>query len=185
MNDSLMSSEIAEPYAQALMSLAQSDNLTDRFGEDIAGLRQLLRDSEDLRKVLASPLIKADVKKGILRQSLGEQVHPITLNFLLLLVDRGRISFLDSICKQYQVLWRKLKQAVLAEVTSAVELTDAQKDAVRQKVIALLNAREVELETNVDPDLIAGVVIKVGSQVFDTSLRGQLRRISLRLSGNS
>ncbi len=185
MNDSLMSSEIAEPYAQALMSLAQSDNLTDRFGEDIGGLRQLLRDSEDLRKVLASPLVKADAKKAILRQLVGEQVHPTTLNFLLLLVDRGRISFLDSICKQYQVLWRKLKQAVLAEVTSAVELTDAQKDAVRQKVISLLSVREVELETRVDPDLIAGVLIKVGSQVFDTSLRGQLRRIGLRLGGNS
>lgn len=185
MNDSLMSSQIAEPYAQALMSLAQSDNLTDRFGEDIGGLRQLLRDSEDLRKVLASPLVKADAKKAILRQLVGEQVHPTTLNFLLLLVDRGRISFLDSICKQYQVLWRKLRQAVLAEVTSAVELTDAQKDAVRQKVISLLSAREVELETRVDPDLIAGVVIKVGSQVFDTSLRGQLRRIGLRLGGNS
>lgn len=185
MNDSLMSSEIAEPYAQALMSLAQSDNLTDRFGEDIGGLRQLLRDSEDLRKVLASPLVKADAKKAILRQLVSEQVHPTTLNFLLLLVDRGRISFLDSICKQYQVLWRKLKQAVLAEVTSAVELTDAQKDAVRQKVISLLSVREVELETRVDPDLIAGVVIKVGSQVFDTSLRGQLRRIGLRLGGNS
>ncbi|MBC7973210.1 MAG: F0F1 ATP synthase subunit delta [Verrucomicrobia bacterium] len=185
MNDSLMSSEIAEPYAQALMSLAQSDNLTDRFGEDIGELRQLLRDSEDLRKALASPLVKADAKKAILRQLVGEQVHPTTLNFLLLLVDRGRISFLDSICKQYQVLLRKLKQAVLAEVTSAVELNDAQKDAVRQKVIALLNAREVELETSVDPDLIAGVVIKVGSQVFDTSLRGQLRRIGLRLGGNS
>ena len=185
MNDSLMSSEIAEPYAQALMSLAQSDNLTDRFGEDIGGLRQLLRDSEDLRKVLASPLVKADAKKAILRQLVGEQVHPTTLNFLLLLVDRGRISFLDSICKQYQVLWRKLKQAVLAEVTSAVELTDAQKDAVRQKVISLLSVREVELETRVDPDLIAGVVIKVESKVFDTSLRGQLRRIGLRLGGNS
>lgn len=185
MNDSLMSSEIAEPYAQALMSLAQSDNLTDRFGKDIGGLRQLLKDSEDLRKVLASPLVKADAKKAILRQVVGEQVHPTTLNFLLLLVDRGRISFLDSICKQYQALWRKLKQAVLAEVTSAVELTDAQKDAVRQKVISLLSVREVELETLVDPDLIAGVVIKVGSQVFDTSLRGQLRRIGLRLGGNS
>jgi F-type H+-transporting ATPase subunit delta len=90
---------------------------------------------------------------------------------------------LPAICEQYQELLRKLKQAVLAEVTSAVELSDEQKQAVREKVIAITGAREVDLETQVDRDLIGGVIIKVGSQVVDASLRGQLRRISLRLSG--
>jgi F-type H+-transporting ATPase subunit delta len=75
-----------------------------------------------------------------------------------------------------------LNQAVLAEVASAVELTDAQKQSVREKVIAMTSANQVELNTKIDPDLIGGVIIKVGSQVVDASLRGQLRRIGLRLS---
>lgn len=185
MRDSITASEVSEPYAQALMSLAKSNDLIDRFGEDVGFLRSLLAESEELQQVLANPLIKPDAKKGILRQLASEQVHPYTLNFLLLLVDRGRIPFLDSVCKQYQALLRELKQAVLAEVSAPVELTEAQKEAVRNKVKELTGAQQVDLETRINPDLIGGVLIKVGSQVYDTSLRGQLRRIGLKLTGSN
>src|SRR3712207_9493803 len=104
------------------------------------------------------------------------------MNFLMLLVDRRRILFLDGILKQFQARLRQLKQAVLADVTSAVELTDEQRQAVSEKVKAMTNAQEVELNAKIDPDLIGGVIIKVGSQVVDASLRGQLRRIGLSLS---
>jgi F-type H+-transporting ATPase subunit delta len=97
-------------------------------------------------------------------------------------VDRRRIQFLEAIGKQYQALLRKLNQTVLAEVTSAVELSDSQKQSVREKVQAITSAHQVELDTKIDPDLIGGVIIKVGSQVVDASLRGQLRRIGIRLS---
>jgi F-type H+-transporting ATPase subunit delta len=99
-----------------------------------------------------------------------------------LLVDRGRILFIEGICKQYQALLRKQNQTVLAEVISTVELNEEQQRSVREKVTAMTNARQVELATKIDPDLIGGVIIKVGSQVVDASIRGQLRRISLRLS---
>jgi F-type H+-transporting ATPase subunit delta len=72
----------------------------------------------------------------------------------------------------------------LAEITSAVALTAAQVQTVKEKVLAITKAREVEIETKIDTDLIGGVVIKVGSQVIDASLRGQLRRLSLRLTSN-
>ncbi|HBE47932.1 MAG TPA: ATP synthase F1 subunit delta, partial [Cyanobacteria bacterium UBA11369] len=92
------------------------------------------------------------------------------------------ILFLEGIAKQYLALLRKLNQAVLAEVTSAVALSEEQQNAVREKVIAMTGARSVDLDLKTDPDLIGGVIIKVGSQIVDASLRGQLRRISLRLS---
>jgi len=182
MRDSIVVGQVIEPYAQALMSVAQSNNVVDRVGEDVGTLLDLLQSSEDLRNFLANPLTKAEAKKAVLQQIVGEQLHPYTRNFLMLLVDRGRILFIEGICKQYQALLRKLNQTVLAEVTSAVELNDEQKQSVRDKVTAMTNARQVELETKIDPDLIGGVIIKVGSQVVDASLRGQLRRISLRLS---
>lgn len=182
MQEGAYTSKIAEPYAEALMSLAQSQELTDRFGEDVAGLLDALKQSNELKQFLANPIIQADSKKAVLGQIVGDQVHPYMRNFLMLLVDQRRIAFLEAIGKQYQALLRKLKQAVLAEVTSAVELNDEQKQAVREKVISVTGAREVDLETSINPDLIGGVVIKVGSQVIDASLRGQLRRISLRLS---
>jgi F-type H+-transporting ATPase subunit delta len=182
MRDTLVIGEIVEPYAQALMSVAQANELVDRFGEDVAFLLSLLNQSEELRQLLTSPLVKSEVKKGVLEQVAGEQVHSYMLNFLRILVDRGRVLFLEGICKQYQSLLRELRQTVLAEVISAVDLSEAQEEAVRQKVLDLVGAQQVELEKNIDPDLIGGVIIKVGSQVIDASLRGQLRRIGLRLS---
>jgi F-type H+-transporting ATPase subunit delta len=91
---------------------------------------------------------------------------------------------LEAILQQYLALLRQLNQTVLAEVISAVPLTEAQQQAVIDKVLAITNARQVELETKIDSDLIGGLIIKVGSQVIDASLRGQLRRLSLRLTSS-
>jgi F-type H+-transporting ATPase subunit delta len=183
MKGALYSSEIAEPYAQALMSLAQSQHLTTVFGENTRDLLAFLDESPDLETVLSNPVVKDDDKKAILRQILGSQVNPYLLNFMFLLVDKRRIVFLRAICEQYQVLLRKLTNTVLAEVVSVLKLTDSQRQAVIDKVKQLTGASNVEIETAIDPDILGGVIIKVGSQVFDSSLKGQLRRISLSLSG--
>src|SRR5919199_6662691 len=118
MKGSLLSAQVLEPYAEALMSLAQSDNLIDRFGEDASSLLELLKNSEDLQLFLASPVVQETDKKAVLRQIGGEQLHPYMMNFLMILVDRRRIQFLEGIFKQFQARLRKLKQTVLAEVTS-------------------------------------------------------------------
>lgn len=181
MKSALTLREIAEPYAQALMAVAQSNQVTEQIGGDTRSLLELAAQSEDLRLLIDSPLITADKKKSILRQMLSEQVHPYMLNFLMLLADRGRIFLLPQVCEQFQALLRQMNQTVLAEVTAAVELNDEQKESIRQKVMATTQSRQVELNIRVDPELLGGVVIKVGSQVFDASLKGQLRRIGVKL----
>lgn len=182
MKGSLLSAEVLEPYAEALMSLAQSNDLIDRLSEDVATLLNLLKESPEFDQFLSSPIVKGEDKKAVLERIGQEQFHPYTMSFLKILVDRRRILFLEGICQQYQALLRKLNQTVLAEVTSAVELSEEQQQSVRQKAMALTSANQIELETKIDPDLIGGVIIKVGSQVVDASIRGQLRRIGIRLS---
>jgi F-type H+-transporting ATPase subunit delta len=181
MKTGLMAAEISEPYAQAIMSLAQSNNLVDQIGEDMAGILGLLKDSPEFLACVESPLVGVEAKKAVLNQAFGSQVHPFTLKFLLVLVDRGRITFLENICQQFRVLLRQLQKTVLAEVTSAVEISDEQRESIRHQVLAMTQATQVEFETRIDPDLIGGVIIKVGSQVIDASLRSQLRRITMRL----
>lgn len=182
MKGNLFGEAVAEPYAEAMMSVAQSQNLTEKFGEDARGLIELVKNSPELQKFLGDPLVPAGKRKEVIRQIVGDQIHPFMVKFLMLLVDKKRILFLETICQEYLNRLRELNQTVLAEVTSAVELSEDQKHSVREKVKSLSGAQEVELATKVDRDLIGGVIIKVGSQVFDASLRGQLRRISLRLS---
>jgi F-type H+-transporting ATPase subunit delta len=136
-----------------------------------------------LRNFIANPFVSSEDKKAVLNSVLGDGANAYLRNFLQLLIDRKRILLVEPIFQQYLVLLRQLKQVALAEVISAVPLTEAQQQAVKDRVIALTNAREVELDTKIDRELIGGVIIRVGSQVIDASLRGQLRRISLRLSG--
>lgn len=182
---SVVTGEILERYAQALLSVAQEHNILEAVGNDVNSILELLRQSPDLKEFLANPIYKLETKRSVLNQVLGDSIHPYTRNFLLVLVDRRRIVLLEGVCRQFQALLRKLNQTVLAEVTSVSELNDEQRQSIKEKVIALTGARDAELETKIDRDLIGGVIIKVGSQVIDASLRGQLRRISLRLSNVS
>ena len=181
MRGSAANAQIAAPYAQALIAVARSQNMTEQLGEDVRSLLNLLEGSQELQGFLANPFTAPDDKKAVLRRVI-EGVQPYLRNFLMLLVDRRRIVLLVPICQQCLALLREMNQTVLAEVISAVELTEAQQQAVREKVTAMTAAHQVELSTKLDPDLIGGVIIKVGSQVVDASLRGQLRRLSLRLT---
>jgi F-type H+-transporting ATPase subunit delta len=182
MKGSALSTEIAEPYAQALMSLAQDKNLIEPIGQDIRAILDLLKNAEDLKVFLSSPVVQESDKKAILERVVGQDSNPYLMRFLLLLVEKRRIVYLEQVCQQYLELLRKLTNTVLAEVTSARELSEEQRQSVTEKVKAFTGARAVEIKTSVDPDLLGGVVIKVGSQVYDASLSGQLRRISLNLS---
>jgi F-type H+-transporting ATPase subunit delta len=179
-----LANQVIDPYAEALMSLAQQQNLVDQFGQDIASLADLLKASPELEKFLGNPVIKGEAKKAVLRQIGTDQIHPILINFLALLVDRRRIVFLGAICDRFQALYRKLKQITLAEIITAVELSSEQRQAVTNKVLEMSGASQVELQVKIDPQIIGGVVIKIGSQVFDSSLRGQLRRLAAGLGSS-
>ena len=172
-----------EPYAQALLSLGQYNGQLDAFSADVALILETVTESDELNGFLANPFFQDDAKKSALTQLFSGKVNDLTLSFLKLLVDRRRAVCLPGICREFQSLIRKLNQVVLAQVSSTVELTDAQKQSVRDRVMAMTNAKSVELETTIDADLLGGVIIKVGSQVIDASLRGQLRRISYKLAG--
>ena len=178
---SVIAGEIVEPYAAALMSLAKSKELTERFAEDIRSLINIMDESPELKQFMGNPVIKTEDKKAVVKRIVENQVDPYMRNFLMLLIDRGRIIFLEQIGKQYLALLRELNKTVLAEVTSTVELNEDQKNTVRERVKLMTNARAVEIETKIDPSLLGGVIIKIGSQIIDSSLQGQLRRIGISL----
>lgn len=182
MSGTLVSSEIGEPYAQALMSLGQQQQLTEQFGETFRSLSSLLTESREFKEFVLNPVVKGEDKKAVLKKVMGSDANPYLVNFMMLLVDKRRIVFLEPIVEQYLNLLRKLNQTVLAEVTSATQLSEEQKQNIVEKVKTIAEARDVELKTSVDPNLIGGVIIKVGSKVIDASLRGQLRRIRISLN---
>lgn len=185
MKDSAITAQVVEPYADALMALAQDTQKVEAFAENARSLLGALQDSAEFRSFVANPLLKAEEKKDVLQRVCGKDVDSYFLNFLLLLVDRRRIVFLEGICQQFVALQRKLNNIVLADVKSAHALTRSQEDAIADQVKQMTGASSVELNITTDADLIGGVVIKVGSKVFDASLKGQLRRISMDLLGSN
>jgi len=176
-----LTSEVVEPYAQGLMAAARGNNQAEKIGEDIRTILEVIENSQELKDFVVNPVIKAEDKKAILRRITGEETNKLLVNFLMLLVDKRRIVFLEQIGRQYLEILREINNIVVAEISSARELNDEQRQAIVEKVKTLTGAAGVELQTKVEPDLIGGVIIKVGSQVFDSSLRGQLRRIGLSL----
>ncbi|AFY56122.1 ATP synthase F1 subcomplex delta subunit [Rivularia sp. PCC 7116] len=172
---------VSRPYAEALMSIAQSNNVADKFDSDVRSLLNLIKESQPLQNFFANPFISGEDKKGVISKILSDDTNPIFRNFLMLLVDRRRITLVEDIAEEYLAKLRELNQTVLAEVISAVPLTDEQQQTIKEKVKSMTDAREVELNSTIDSDIIGGVIIKVGSQVVDSSLRGQLRRLSLNL----
>ncbi|MFS8861073.1 ATP synthase F1 subunit delta [Synechococcus sp. B60.1] len=177
-----MAAKVVDPYAEALVSLASAQGLMDTFEADIRFMAAVLQATPELGQFLASPLIKAEAKKNLLQQVFADQIHPLLLNALKLLSDRRRIMFLEAVCRRFLELQRKLQNIVLAEVTTAVPLTEAQQQSIRERVRDFTQARGVELQIAQDPTLLGGVIIKIGSQVIDLSLRGQLRRLALQLA---
>ena len=109
-------------------------------------------------------------------------LSPSFLNLLKLLADRNRIGLLDSVLERVLELFREQRNIALATVTSASELSEDQQADLLKKVQALAGTDNLELNLKVDPDLIGGFIVNVGSKVIDASLSGQVRRLGLALA---
>lgn len=154
----------------------------DLIASEAKELLVLWESSAELRDTMTSPVIEPDVKKKILVSLFGEQVTPALLNLFKLMADRQRLSLLDAVLIRFLELFREQRGITLASVTSATPLSEDQQLALRQKVIAVAGTESVEFDLSVDPALIGGFVVSLGSQVIDASLAGQVRRLGLSLA---
>lgn len=172
---------IASPYAEALLQVAEQRGETEQVAEQAKKLITLWHDSPELRAAMASPVLESDAKKAALITLFASEISPSFLNLLKLLADRQRIAILDAVLTRFLVLYRELRGIALASVTSATELSDEQQQALLTKVKAVAGTDNVEFDMSVDPSLIGGFVVSLGSQVIDASLAGQVRRLGLAL----
>nr|YP_010618685.1 ATP synthase CF1 subunit delta [Rhodomelopsis africana]WAX02698.1 ATP synthase CF1 subunit delta [Rhodomelopsis africana] len=184
MSNQSFKEKIAVPYAEALIDHAQSLNLLNEATKDLSLISTVLSESKDLQIILQNPLINSFTKKEILKQLFENQINNFVMNFLLVLVDRQRVSFLHSIIKKYLELIYVLESTTIAELYSAIDVTEIQQESLIQKIKSMTNSNQVKLVIRKDADLIGGFVIKIGSKIIDASLAGKLKRISLYLDTN-
>ena len=173
----------ARRYAKALIDLARRDGLIAEIGAQLQQHQALLRENTNLQRTLENPSVPLQVKTGIMT-TIAERAQPAPLlrNFLLLLMNKGRLSQLDAICMHYERMASDELHRVVAQVTTAVEMDASQRQVVTQK-IAAATQKEVQLETHVDPAIIGGLVVRVNNVILDGSVRGQLARMRKALIG--
>ena len=173
---------VTTPYAEAFLQVANESQQTEEIVSQTKEILQLVGDSPELEKTLSSPILEKELKKKILIQLFSDKINNSLLNLLKLLADRQRIGILVPILERFLEIYRENSNIALATVTSAVELSDEQKDLITQKIISIAGTEKLELVTKTDPSLIGGFVASVGSKVIDASIASQIRKLGLSLS---
>jgi F-type H+-transporting ATPase subunit delta len=175
--DKTLASKIASPYAEALLDFAKRGKSFDEMNQDINVISQFVSSSKDLERFLANPVVTNESKKTVLKDLLGEQVSAPTLKFLMLLVEKDRIEYLGPITDAYTALAAKESSSEVAEVTSVTHLSSAQQEKLKSNLKKLRGTSNIELVLKVDPTLLGGFVVQIGSSVLDFSLAGALNKM--------
>lgn len=181
MADDFRTTEVGDRYAQALFDLALETGRLDAVRADVVALKTAWTDSADLRRLAASPVISTeDQGKGLVAIATQAKFEPNTVNFLGLLAQNGRAKDLAAVIAGFERLYAKHAGIVAAEVVSAQPLDAKQLAAIKAALNTSLG-KAPELTTRVDPAILGGLKVKVGSKLFDASLKTKLDQMKFAL----
>jgi len=179
--DDPMMASVAGRYASALFELAQEQSQLAVVEGDLANIQALLDESEDLRRLVRSPVFSADNQTLALVAVLGRMgASELAQNVVKLLVRNRRLFALGDMIEAFRTLAARARGEVEADVTSAATLTQEQLEALKDTLNASLG-QDVQVNTRVDPSLLGGLVVKIGSRMIDSSLRTKLASLKMRM----
>ena len=171
---------VAIRYAKALLATAQEQKAVDQVAQDMEAIFTTVENSHELKAVLSSPVISAELKGNTLQSVFGK-VSPVVKTFLALVSENNRASHLDGIALKYKQLYQDLLGKQEASVTTATPLTPELEKEVMEKIKTLTD-KKVELVSIVDKDIIGGFVLRLGDRQFDASVANQLQFLEHKLS---
>ena len=174
---------LAGRYASALFDLARDQRQIESVGNSLDALNQALVDSKDFAELVDSPLVSRD-EAGKAFAAISPQLNldPVTANFLGVIARNGRKSELRSIIRAFGRLAADHRGEATAEVVTAHPLNDDQLSALRQQ-LRTRAGRDVNIDATVNPDILGGIVVKLGSQQIDASIRTKLNRLAQAMKG--
>jgi F-type H+-transporting ATPase subunit delta len=182
-NSGGIQASLAGRYATALFELARDQRQLETVGDGLQALRETLRDSMELQELIASPLVsRADGVKAVRATAEAMRLDPITANFLGVLANNRRLGQLPQVIRAFNLLAARHRGETTAEVTSARPLSDDQVAALKNNLKGRLN-RDVNVDLSVDPAILGGLVVKVGSQMIDGSIRTKLNNLASAMKG--
>jgi F-type H+-transporting ATPase subunit delta len=177
-------SGVAGRYANALFDLATEDKSVAKTGDALASFAALVEGSEDLQRVMRSPVFKTEDQLAAIEQVAAKaKINGLTLNFLRLMASNRRLGAVPQAIAGYQALVAKSKGEVTADVTSAEKLSAKQLSDLKASLKAATGS-DVTLSTSVDPSILGGLIVKVGSRMMDNSLKTKLQNLKVAMKGS-
>ena len=177
----MIAQEVAKKYARALFMSVVEKGLVDQAEDQFLALRPVVVDDDSLLNFLTAPQIPEDKKASLVRSVFGEKVDRLILEFLLVLVDKHRVSFLPEIIDEFDRLVKVEKGVLKATVITAVPLAEAEQKQLT-KELAAKTGLKVELDLKVDPSIIGGMIVILHNEIIDGSIRHYLETIEEQLS---
>lgn len=176
-------SGLAGRYASALFDLAREQEALEAVAGDLEGLKGLIEESADLRRLIESPVLSREQQRAAITAIAAKGgANDLTQKFLGLLAEKRRLFALRDVITAYAQMLASHRGEIQAEVISAVPLTDEQQATVVRQLTEAAG-QKVKIRTEVDPDLLGGLIVQVGSRMIDASLRTRLHQLELAMKG--
>ena len=174
---------VSDRYASALYDLAAEKKLVDPVLGDLSNLKNILNENKELRLVIKSPLISSSDKLNIFETLLKKiNANELTSTFVKVIEKNKRFSNLASIIVQFININSQKRGDVLADITSADELNDDQKNNITNQLKSILGDK-LSLSFDVDKNIMGGLIVKVGSKMIDTSLANKINKLKIAMKG--
>ena len=174
---------VSDRYASALYELAAEKKLVDSVLNDLSNLKNILKDNKELSLVVKSPLISSSDKQNIFETLLEKiNANELTNTFIKVIEKNKRFSNLASIITQFININSQKRGDVIADITSADELNDDQKNNITNQLKSILGDK-LSLSFDVDKNIMGGLIVKVGSKMIDTSLANKINKLKIAMKG--
>jgi ATP synthase F1 delta subunit len=172
--------EIAQVYSRSLFEVAREQDKLDELREQLDEFADALDETRDLQVFLFSPYFStAEKKEGLHKVISG--ADPAFVNFLELLIEKHRMPVLFRIRRQFEELWQEENRLLPVQVTSAFKLDEDTIEQIKKR-IADQTDRKIELTTEVNPEILGGIVLRVGNSILDASIRNRLEQVRRQLA---
>jgi F-type H+-transporting ATPase subunit delta len=176
------STELVDKYAQGLLAMAEAEGVTDRVTDELYRFGRALGGNTDLREALGDRQLPVERRLGVVDELLGAKAHSQTVAAVAHVIQSGQGRLLVDIIDAFNRAAAARRDRAVAEVRTAVELTEDQRARLRE-ALAKATGRDVELQVVIDEDVVGGVLATIGDTVIDGTVSRQLSRMRSRLAG--
>jgi len=176
----MLNRSVARRYAEAFFSIARDNNKIDEFQQELEKVVATIKEVENLEAYLSHLLVPAKDKKDIVTKVFTGQISPLTMNFIMMVIDKRRETYLEVITEEYKEMADEFRNIAKAELVAAREVPEDEVKTLAEKLSAS-SGKTVQLQVKVDPALIGGIKIRMGDRIIDGSIAKKLEMLKTQL----